>query len=87
MAKSDLKARPIFHRKQDAIEAHLTLVFAALALGRHLEALTGVSLKQLVKQLRPIRTGVVALGNQEYLAEPEIPEDIHSLLAKLRSGH
>jgi transposase len=30
MAKSDLKARPIFHRKRIAIEAHLTLVFTAL---------------------------------------------------------
>ena len=31
MAKSDLAARPIYHRKQDSIEAHLTIVFAALA--------------------------------------------------------
>lgn len=32
MAKSDLKARPIYHRKRDAIEAHLTIVLAALAI-------------------------------------------------------
>jgi transposase len=37
MAKSDLKARPIFHRKRDAIEAHLTIVFAALVIGRNIE--------------------------------------------------
>jgi hypothetical protein len=29
MAKSDLQARPIYHRKHDSIEAHLTIVFAA----------------------------------------------------------
>jgi len=29
MAKSDLRARPIFHHQRDAIEAHLTVVFAA----------------------------------------------------------
>ena len=29
MAKSDLAARPIFHRTRDSIEAHLTVVFAA----------------------------------------------------------
>ena len=31
MAKSDLADRPIFHRLHDSIEAHLTIVFAALA--------------------------------------------------------
>jgi transposase len=31
MSKSDLRARPIYHHKRDSIEAHLTVVFAALA--------------------------------------------------------
>jgi hypothetical protein len=31
MSKSDLQARPIYHRKRDSTEAHLTIVFAALA--------------------------------------------------------
>jgi hypothetical protein len=31
MSKSDLAARPMFHRTRDAIEAHLTIVFTALA--------------------------------------------------------
>jgi hypothetical protein len=30
MSKSDLQARPIYHHKRDSIEAHLTIVFAAL---------------------------------------------------------
>jgi hypothetical protein len=29
MAKSDLQARPIYQRKRDSIEAHLTIVLAA----------------------------------------------------------
>jgi hypothetical protein len=31
MSKHDLAARPIYHHKRAAIEAHLTVVFAALA--------------------------------------------------------
>ena len=31
MSKSDLQARPVYHRKRDSIEAHLSVVFAALA--------------------------------------------------------
>lgn len=87
MAKSDLKARPVFHRKREAIEAHLTIVLAALAVGRNIESRSRMSLKQLVKTLRPIRSGVVVLNGQEYTAQEEIPEDIHRLLKKLGAGH
>ena len=37
MAKGDLQTRPIFHRKREPIEAHLTIVFAALAVAPHLQ--------------------------------------------------
>ena len=87
MAKSDLKARPIFHHKRDAIEAHLTIVLAALSVSRRIERLTGVSIKRFVKNLRPIRSGIVVLNGEEYSAEAEIPKDIHKLLRKLQSGH
>ena len=36
MSKTDLQARPIFHRERDAVEAHLTVVFTALAINRYL---------------------------------------------------
>jgi hypothetical protein len=32
MTKSHLAARPVFHRLRDSIDAHLTVVFAALAI-------------------------------------------------------
>src|SRR5205823_93700 len=38
MAKSDLQARPVYHRKRDSIEANLTIVFAALAVSSWIEA-------------------------------------------------
>lgn len=87
MAKSDLKARPIFHRKRDAIEAHLTIVFTSLAISRRMENLTGLSIKKIVKTIRPIRSGIITINGEEYPAEPEISKDIHRLLQKLESGH
>ncbi len=36
MSKTDLAARPIFHRTREAIEAHLTIVVTALAVARDL---------------------------------------------------
>jgi hypothetical protein len=87
MAKSDLRARPIYHRKRDAIEAHLTIVFAALAISRNIERLTGISIKQLVNLLRPIRSGIVTINGREILAEPEVPEQVKAVLKQLSSGH
>ncbi len=56
MAKSDHKARPISHPKQDAIDAHLTIVFAALAIGITIEIQSGISLKQFVKCVNCLST-------------------------------
>ena len=54
MAKSDLAARPIFHRTRDSIEAHLTIVFAALAISRWIEDRTGWSIKKFVRTRTPL---------------------------------
>jgi len=40
----DLKARPIYHHKRESFEAHLTIVFAALAITRVIESATGWSI-------------------------------------------
>ena len=51
MSKSDLQARPIFHRTEDAIKSHVLICFIALMMGKYLEIKTGVSLKQIRNQL------------------------------------
>ena len=37
MSKHDLQARPIYHRTRDSIEAHLSVVFAAMAVSHWIE--------------------------------------------------
>jgi len=87
MAKSDLRARPIYHQNRDAIEAHLTIVLAALAISRNIERQTGITIKQFVKLMRPIRSGIVSFNGKELLAEPEIPELVSAILNRLVLGH
>jgi hypothetical protein len=53
MSKHDLQARPIYHHKRESIEAHLTIVFAALAVSHYIEAQTGWSIKKFVRTARP----------------------------------
>ena len=83
MTKSDLRARPIFHHQREAIEAHLTIVFAALAVARHLQEVTGVTIKKLVQTLRPLRSVVIAIGDQTIPADPTPGPDARTILDRL----
>lgn len=51
IAKSDLQARPIFHHKRKAIEAHILIVFVSLCLAKRLELLTKKSIKKIIDTL------------------------------------
>lgn len=83
MTKSDLRARPIFHHQRDAIEAHLTVVFAALAVARHLQDATDVTIKRLIRTLRPLRTVTIAIGPHTLTAEPLIGTEARAILDRL----
>ena len=83
MTKNDLRARPIFHRQRDAIEAHLTVVFAALAVSRHLQDRTGVSIKKLVRTLRQLRTVQINIAGHPITAAPEITGEARDILDRL----
>lgn len=72
MSKSDLRARPMFHHTREAIEAHLTIVFAALAIARYLQDETGMSIKKIVQALRPIQQIRVRIADHEHLAEDRL---------------
>jgi len=80
MSKTDLKARPIFHHMRDSIEAHLTVVFAALAISRAIQDATGISIKRWRNQLKPIRTAEIQIGQHHLTIPPAIPDDIKPLL-------
>ncbi|GAA1618644.1 MULTISPECIES: IS1634 family transposase [Actinomycetes] len=68
MSKSDLRARPIFHHTRESIEAHLTIVFAALAVARYLQDATGMSIKKLVRTLRPLQLMTLTIAGHEHTA-------------------
>jgi hypothetical protein len=90
MATSDLAARPIYHRTKDSIEAHLTIVFAALAVSRWIEDTTGWSIKKFVKTMRRYRTIHIQAGEHTITAADPLPADIHTALETIHTqaeGH
>jgi transposase len=83
IAKSDLKARPVFHHKRESIDAHLTIVFAALAISRHIEDATKISIRRFVQKLEPIRTGIISINGAKQTLTPRVPLDVSTLLISL----
>jgi transposase len=81
MSKHDLQARPIYHHKRESIEAHLTIVFAALAVTRLIEDRTGWSIKKFVRTARRYRTVEIRAGQQTITAEDPLPAELRDALA------
>ena len=75
-----------FDRIAGAVEAHLTVVFAALAVARHLQDVTGMSIKKIVTTLRPLRTVTVAIGDHEMLVEPTTPDAARAVIDAINAG-
>ncbi len=80
MSKTDLRARPMFHRTRDAIEAHLTIVFAALALSRTVQNRTGLAVRNVIRQLRPLRSATITINGTTQRFAPDISTEQQAIL-------
>ncbi|MEA5053747.1 MAG: IS1634 family transposase, partial [Propionicimonas sp.] len=70
-----------------AIEAHLTIVFTALAIARDLQARTGWSIKRIIQTLQPLRHVTITINGLSE-AQPAIPDNTREILNDLGiSGH
>ena len=83
MSKTDLRARPMFVRTRDAIEAHLTIVFTALAVAREAQARTGLAIRNVIRQLRPLRSATIAINGTTATLPPQIDPDRQAIIDAL----
>jgi hypothetical protein len=86
MSKHDLQARPVYHHTRESIEAHLTIVFAALAVSHWIEGQTGWSIKKFVRTARRSRTVTIQAGRQTLTAADPLPNDLAEALAKIHDS-
>jgi hypothetical protein len=85
MSKHDLQARPIYHYLRESIEAHLSIVVAAMAASHHIEAQTGWSIKKFVRTARRYRTAKIKAGNQILTAADPLPDALREAFTKIRA--
>src|SRR6476620_9151289 len=83
MSKHDLQARPIYHRTRGSIEAHLSVICAAMAVSHWIERQTGWSIKKFVRTARRYRTVTIQAGNHTLTAAEPPPGDLAQALAKI----
>lgn len=88
MSKHDLTARPVFHHTHDAIEAHLTVVMACLAVARYLQDTTGISIARIVRELRGLQEVTINLNGHQITAQPQLTQAAAEILKSLKPpGH
>jgi hypothetical protein len=85
MSKTDLAARPIFARTRDAIEAHLTIVFTALAISREVQTRTGLSLRRFLRTLKPLRSATIDINGVIATFAPALEPETKATLNALEA--
>ncbi|OHV05460.1 hypothetical protein C1Y40_04457 [Mycobacterium talmoniae] len=86
MSKHNLAARPIYHRTRESIDAHLTIVFAAMAISHYIETHTGWSIKKFMRTTRRYRTVTIAVGDPTLAAADHHPRRPRRKSAAGRGG-
>lgn len=89
MSKHDLRMRPIFHRDEDAIRAHVLLCVVTLAIQKHLEQTTECSLRHIRDVLMSVMdiTLTDTVTGRSFVKRSALSEEVQSLLEKLEMSY
>ena len=89
VAKSDLETRPIFHFKEEPIKLHLLICFLALAISKHIEIKTGVSIKRFITEAKKVTDArmINKLTQKEVDVQGKLTKESEELLDKLNLLH
>lgn len=82
ISKSDLKTRPIFHNKQQAIETHILICFMALALAKYIEIKSKRSIKAVMKELKKVTDARIydEINKREVVMRSKIGDEVREIL-------
>lgn len=81
IAKSDLVSRPIFHRKDTSIHAHMLICVMALALSKYIELKTKRSIRSVLDLCRKVTDALLVhrATNTESIMRAPIPEELREI--------
>lgn len=85
VVKSDIASRPIFHRKEESIRAHILICVMALAISKYIEIKTTQSIRSVLDVCRGITDATLshrATGEIVVMRSP-VPEEMMEIVRKL----
>jgi transposase len=82
ISKSDLKARPIFHNKEQSIKTHILICFMALAIAKYIEIKTGKSIKSVIKELKEVTDAIIydEMNKREIVMRSKMNDEVKKIL-------
>jgi transposase len=89
ISKNDLQTRPIFHFKEDPIKLHILICFMALAVSKHIEFQTNISIKRFITESKKVTDARLlnTLTNKEITVRTKISSDFMKIIQKLNLSH
>ncbi len=89
MAKNDLEARPIYHRKEDSIKAHILICFMAMCVSRLMEIDSNMSIKRIIETLKTVIDGEICINEtgETFYAPGKIDSMTEELLKLLNLSY
>ena len=89
ISKNDLQTRPIFHFKEQPIKLHILVCFMALAISKHIELKTGVSIRKFIDESKKVVDGEVLnhITQKIVTIRAQPTQRMSDLIAKLMSPH
>jgi len=89
VSKSDLKARPIFHFKEEPVKLHLLICFMALAVSKHIEIKAETSIRSFLTRCRKVTDARMfnKITKKEIRMRAEMPSDLRRIISKISLPH
>lgn len=82
ITKSDLASRPIFHRKETSIRAHMLICVMALAISKYIEIKTKQSLRSVLDICKTVTDAVIVHSstNTENIMRAPVPKEMKKIM-------
>lgn len=89
VSKSDLQTRPIFHFKEEPIRLHMLTCFMALAVTKHIELTTEISIRAFLTHCKKITDARLLnkITKKEMKMRAAVPAELQKIIAKIVRPH
>jgi transposase len=89
VSKNDLQTRPIFHFKEEPIQLHMLICFMALAISKHIELASGISIRAFLTECKKISEArlVNKISKKELRMKATAPPQIKKIIEMILRPH